>query len=69
MRLLQWHLVTGMTGCANRTHPKMKLLNRPSIAFIDYISYRQLIDRRLIVDIPSQEGFGIYKTVKDKDDQ
>ncbi len=31
----------------------MKLLNRPSIAFIDYVSYRQLIDRRLIVDIPS----------------
>ncbi len=31
----------------------MKLLNRPSIAFIDYISYRQLIDRRLIVDIPT----------------
>ncbi len=37
----------------SRTHPKMKLLNRPSIAFIDYISYRQLIDRRLIVDIPN----------------
>ncbi len=30
----------------------MKPLNQPSIAFIDYISYRQLIDRRLIVDIP-----------------
>ncbi len=27
--------------------------NRPSIAFIDYLSYRQLIDRRLIVDIPT----------------
>ncbi len=37
----------------SRTHPKMKLLNRPSLAFIDYVSYRQLIDRRLIVDIPS----------------
>ncbi len=33
----------------------MKLLNRPSIAFIDYISYRQLIDRRLIVDIPNSD--------------
>ncbi len=36
--------------------PKMKQLNRPSIdymqAFIDYISYRQLIDCRLILDIP-----------------
>ncbi len=31
----------------------MKLLIRPSTAFIDYISYRQLIDRRLIVDIPN----------------
>ncbi len=38
----------------SRTHPTMKLLNRPSIAFIDYISYRQLIDHWLIVDIPNQ---------------
>ncbi len=37
----------------SRTHPKMKLFNRPSISFIDYISYRQLIDHRLIVDIPN----------------
>ncbi len=37
----------------SRKHPKMKLLNRPSIAFIDYISYQQLIDRRLIIDIPN----------------
>ncbi len=43
---------TGFNVFASRTHPKMKPLNQPSIAFIDYISYRQLIDRRLIVDIP-----------------
>ncbi len=43
----------------SRTHPKMKLLNRPSIAFIDYVSYRQLIDRRLIVDIPTLCSFKI----------
>ncbi len=38
----------------------MKLLNRPSIAFIDYVSYRQLIDHRLIVDIPTQDSTGSF---------
>uniref|UniRef100_A0A673LW10 2-oxoglutarate dehydrogenase complex component E1 n=1 Tax=Sinocyclocheilus rhinocerous TaxID=307959 RepID=A0A673LW10_9TELE len=32
----------------SRTQPKIKLLNRPSIALIDCISYRQLINHRLI---------------------
>ena len=37
----------------SRTQPNIKAVNRPSTALIDCISYRQLIDHRLIVDIPS----------------
>uniref|UniRef100_A0A8C1K5V2 Ubiquitin carboxyl-terminal hydrolase 47 n=1 Tax=Cyprinus carpio TaxID=7962 RepID=A0A8C1K5V2_CYPCA len=37
----------------SRTQPNIKAVNRPSTALIDCISYRQLIDHRLIVDIPT----------------
>ena len=44
----------------SRTQPNIKAVNRPSTALIDCISYRQLIDHRLIVDIPS---LGVYREI------